>query len=260
MNKQREIIYGFRGGIVGSQNAREQIYDVFNDRIMDQIETLLGDDSEASLAEFVDWSRSTFPIAIRTDDIRAKMSDLENVRKDVFEKVKHAYDLKMAAEDPKMATVMERHVALQAIDSQWQDYLRAMDAMRQGVGLRAYGQQDPLVEYKREAYRMFEELMSGIKQDIASAVFRATTSVASFQTFLESLPQTLVHDEVSILGRGARQREGAQARHPAMAEAGGASHGGADAIAPFERDRPKVGRNDLCPCGSGKKYKKCCGK
>jgi len=260
MNKQREIIYGFRGGIVSSQTIREQVYDIFNDLIEDQIEALLVDDTPDSISAFVGWARSTFPIVIRDDEVKPRMAEPQGIARMVFERVKRAYDLKMTGEDPERAPMMERHVALQVIDSQWQDYLRAMDAMRQGVGLRAYGQQDPLVEYKREAYRMFEELMNGIKQDISSTVFRSTTSMQSLRTFMEALPQTLVHDEVSVLTR-ARQSEAA------VAEVGGREGGGRgtrrrapEPIAPFERDQPKVGRNDPCPCGSGKKYKKCCGK
>jgi preprotein translocase subunit SecA len=259
MNKQREIIYGFRGGIVGSQNIRDQIYDIFSNLIEDQVEAILVDDSADSVSAFVGWVRSTFPVAVREEEIRAKVSEPASVAEEVFDRVKRAYDLKMASEDPQRAPIMERHVALQVIDSQWQDYLRAMDAMRQGVGLRAYGQQDPLVEYKREAYRMFEELMNGIKQDVASTVFRSTTSVESLRTFMEALPQTLVHDDVSVLAR-ARQNEAAMAEGGARSDGGrGSRRNVPEPLTPFERDRPKVGRNDPCPCGSGKKYKKCCG-
>ena len=147
---------------------------------------------------------------------------------------------------------MERHIVLQAVDTQWQDYLRSMDALRQGVGLRAYGQRDPLVEYKREAYEMFEVLMAGIKQEVASAVFRSTTSADSFESFLSALPQTLVHDEVSVLGGNipASSLPDSPAAPPP---------GLAPGPAPARHAEDKVGRNDPCPCGSGKKYKKCCG-
>ena len=132
-----------------------------------------------------------------------------------------------------------------------------MDHLRQGVGLRAYGQRDPLIEYKREAFNMFDELMTTIKQDVALSVFRSTTSVASFETFLTELPRRLVHDEVSILGGGAsRGLTGGQGMDGLPEPASG---GGAHALDPIKREEPKVGRNDQCPCGSGKKYKKCCG-
>jgi preprotein translocase subunit SecA len=206
----------------------------------------------------------TFPIPLRAEDLEAKSGNAEDAATFVFEKVKEAYDLKISLEDPNFAAVMERQILLQHIDSHWQDYLRAMDALRQGVGLRAYGQQDPLVEYRREAYTMFEDLMSSIKQDISNAAFRSTTSARSFESFMASLPKQLVHDGVSLLGGG--QRTAAPASMTGSSgEVSASMHEEAldaaiEALAPVRREGPKVGRNDPCPCGSGKKFKKCCGK
>ena len=90
---------------------------------------------------------------------------------------------------------------LQAIDTHWQDYLRSMDSLRQGVGLRAYGQRDPLVEYKREAFNMFATLMDDIREDIATRLFRASTAMVAMERLVSSLPRTLVHDEVAAFGR-----------------------------------------------------------
>jgi len=178
-------------------------------------------------------------------------------------------------EDPEMVPIMERQVVLQAIDSHWQEYLRAMDGLRQGVSLRAYGQRDPLVEYKREAYNMFDHLMGDIKTEIANTVFRSTISLDSFADFINSIPQQQeVHDEVSVLGGAAGG--GRRAPQPANRLPGGIPpeatmnmHPGAvaqrssrelpDIPLPAVAE-PKVGRNDPCPCGSGKKYKKCCGR
>lgn len=275
MNKQREIIYGFRGAIVRSDNVRERIYDVFNDVILTQAETLPRDAGEEAVGRFIAWARSCFPIALRAEDIRDKVADPEAVAEEVFDKVQRAYELKAAAEDEAAARAMERHVVLQCIDSHWQDYLRGMDILREGVGLRAYGQRDPLVEYKREAFQMFGELMTGIKQDIASSVFRSTTSLESLESFLSSFSRSFVHDEVSILGGSrpapSRQAQGtpgdnAENDLPEAVISGRAyaSRLGARAAPlqtgePFKRDETKVGRNAPCPCGSGKKYKKCCG-
>jgi preprotein translocase subunit SecA len=182
--------------------------------------------------------------------------------------VKHAYELKVSMEDPSAVPIMERQVVLQAIDNHWQEYLRAMDGLRQGVGLRAYGQRDPLVEYKREAFVMFDNLMSDIKTDIVNSVFCSTVSVASFDQFLEQLPQQLVHDEVSVLGGGGGMPSEPERQlppqmdmmnmHPGVLAQSGPT--GAMPSAPTARVSDKVGRNDPCPCGSGKKYKKCCGR
>ncbi len=142
---------------------------------------------------------------------------------------------------------------LQIIDSHWQDYLRSMDALRQGVGLRAYGQRDPLVEYKREAFGMFAELMKGISLEISGAVFRAATSLDSFTAFLQALPGKTVHEHVSVLGHAPQEE-------PPESAGGTRVPNPEDFLVPQQRDEPKVGRNDPCPCGSGKKYKKCCGR
>ena len=251
MNKQREIVYGFRGEIVRAENVREHIYDILNDVISSRVEELLTGADDDSVSAFVEWVQSTFPIAIRVDDLREKTSDHEAVAEEVFNKAKRAYDLKVAMEDEHAVKSMERQIVLHCVDSHWQDYLRGMDTLRESVGLRAYGQRDPLIEYKREAFDMFEELMTSIKQDVTSSVFRSTTSVESFKSFLASLPQTLIHDEVSILGRGAA------ASAQGYGEPGKVV--GQEAV-PFKRETSKVGRNDPCPCGSGKKYKRCCGR
>jgi len=266
MNKQREIVYSFRGSIVRSENVRSQIYDVFNDVIVSRVESLAGDPEERT-KQLLDWFRLTFPIAIAEEDIKAKIEDVEAVSEELFQRVRRAYELKVSLEDPKLVSMLERHVMLNCIDTHWQDYLRAMDALRQGVGLRAYGQQDPLVEYKREAFAMFENLMSTIKEAIVTAVFRATTTARAARSLVAAMPQALIHEEVALLGKGSAklEKQGSPvvglrpgASVDATVEAVMGRDGGAGART-VRRDGPKVGRNDPCPCGSGKKYKKCCG-
>jgi preprotein translocase subunit SecA len=234
---------------------------VLNDVVTSAAEDTLLDDSEASVQALVEWVQTTFPIPIQAAEIKPNASRPEAVAADIFERVKRAYELKSELEDQELVKTMERHILLQSIDSHWQDYLRAMDALRQGVGLRAYGQRDPLVEYKREAFQMFDELMSAIKQDVATAVFRSATSVETFESFLSSLPQTLVHDDVSLLGGDGAPPSPGDALPPGVGippQAGPQRM--PDRSQPLRRETPKVGRNDPCPCGSGKKYKKCCGK
>ncbi|MDA0577742.1 MAG: SEC-C metal-binding domain-containing protein, partial [Verrucomicrobia bacterium] len=268
MNRQREVIYGFRGDIVRSEGVREHLYDMIHEIIADRAEQWLGNvEDEAGLKAFVEWVRVTFPIPIQEEEIatlrESKEGEAGGVAEVVFARVEKAYELKATLEDPAMLATMERHVMLHAIDTHWQEYLRAMDALRQGVGLRAYGQRDPLVEYKREAYEMFEVLMGEIKQETASAIFRSSTSLKSLQAFMTSLSRTVaVHQDVALLGGGAAQRPapGAPARPnldvAAMLDEQAQAR---PVVDPIKRDEPKVGRNDPCPCGSGKKYKKCHG-
>ncbi|MCK5850625.1 MAG: preprotein translocase subunit SecA, partial [Kiritimatiellae bacterium] len=205
MNKQREIVYGLRGDVVRSDNVREYIYDILSDVVVKRVESISADSSDDGIRTFLEWIHISFPVAVQFDDIKSRMGDLQKLSDNMFERVKRSYDLKVEMEDGESVEEMERHIILSSIDSQWQDYLRGMDALRQGVNLRAYGQRDPLIEYKKEAFQMFGELMSGIYEDIASAIFRSSTSTESFESFLSALPQTLVHDEVSVLGRGAGQ-------------------------------------------------------
>jgi preprotein translocase subunit SecA len=267
MNTQREVIYGFRGEIVRSEHVRDHIYEILQDIIYAKAENAL--DEDEGKGEFIEWLRTTFPVAVDQSEFRSDSLTAEQIGDKAYSRVKESYDLKVSLEDQDAVEMMERQILLHAIDSHWQDYLRGMDALRQGVGLRAYGQRDPLIEFKKEAYQMFEDLMESIKTDVCSAIFKSATSVETFQSFMASLPQTLVHEDVSSLGG---TREAADKLMPAR-EAGGSADTGTGAggrtgdmpsrgeqgTTTVRRSLPKVGRNDPCPCGSGKKYKKCCG-
>src|SRR5260370_2479744 len=157
---------------------------------------------------------------------------------------------------------LERYIILNAIDRLWQEHLYAMDALREGVYLRAYAQKDPLIEYKAEAYDMFVELMANIKSEVLHNLFRSTSNLQAFENFLASLPQFLLREQAppasTISGR-ARQPQpvGAMA---AMGENGGDSADDLTVDPPVRRSLPKIRRNEPCPCGSRKKYNNCCGR
>jgi len=174
-------------------------------------------------------------------------------------------------------------VFLNVIDREWQDYLRAMDDLRQGVNLRAYGQRDPLVEYKKEAFGMFETLMTSIKSKVISSEFRSATALR-MQRVLSAMNRrravtnadaiTVTDSEAADIRRAREQQARAQAAQQAqpatvadvfasmMSQSGrrAAEAARQQPAAPVQRTAPSVGRNDPCPCGSGKKYKKCCGR
>ena len=156
---------------------------------------------------------------------------------------------------------LEQQLILQSVDEHWQEYLRSMDSLREGIGLRAYGQRDPLVEYKREAYNLFMDLMDRIYEEIATAMFRSATSADAMEGFFQSLSGMQVHQEISALSAAAAQ---VAAQQQQQAPTGALPPGmelpqAPKTAAPIRNDAPKVGRNDPCPCGSGRKYKKCCG-
>jgi len=183
-------------------------------------------------------------------------------------RIKKAYDLKIQHENPDAVEDLERYILLNAIDRLWQEHLYSMDGLREGVYLRAHGQKDPLVEYKNEAFVMFGELMQNIKFEALNNLFRSTTNLQQFERFLQSLPQQLSsagNEPPPVMARGSRPpadgqmavRMGGPADAPADAPP---ADEGPKLRLPLKRSLPQVGRNDACPCGSGKKFKSCCGR
>jgi preprotein translocase subunit SecA len=182
----------------------------------------------------------------------------------ISESVRKAYELKISFENPEALREVERYTILSAIDKLWQEHLYEMDSLRYSIGLRAHGQRDPLIEYKAEAFKIFEELMVNIKTEICHNIFRSASSLVAFENFLRNVPQRTTHQSTSAFGGSTTGSDSA-----AQQGRGGAPKQGSDivseAAAAMEKAKPvragpKVGRNDPCPCGSGKKFKQCCGK
>jgi len=262
MNKQREIIYGFRGETLRETSVRDRLLDIVEDVVMARAEPAAAGDDPAAADDFVAWADTTFPIGLKREHLPGER-DAGAWTAAVLERIRQAYALKAQHEEAGALNEMERHLILFAIDQHWQEYLRGMDALRQGVGLRAYGQRDPLIEYKHEAFDLFASLMERIKNDIASRMFRSATSVEAMERFLRAMPRTLVHPSASALAGAAQadaDRRPAAAEPPARPREEAALQAALQsASAPMRHEGPTVGRNDPCPCGSGKKYKKCCG-
>ena len=284
MNKQRTIVYDLRGSILrgDQQTVHNTILDVMNDLVLTQAEKFLFDAKDGDLGAFMDWIGVMFPITVTEEEIRPLMGQPQAAGELVMKRVEEAYEAKCASEDQQVLPFMERGVFLDAIDRQWQDYLRAMDDLRHGVNLRAYGQRDPLIEYKREAFHMFEQLMMTIKSEVASGEFRAATvrnvrrMLAAAQTNAEEFDVPNSESEgrpapspapvVSAKPSGPVTAKDAFAAlmgvSPDQVRASGPAGMPSPGMpgAPMRQSMPTVGRNDPCPCGSGKKYKKCCGR
>ena len=264
MNKQREVIYGFRTEVLKSENMREDFLNILEDVIQDRVDQMADVSDEDMQSQFIDFVTTTFPVGISVSKVEAFREDADGLVEYTYGLVKEAYELKIAAEDATLLTQLEQAITLHCVDSHWQEYLRNMDALRQGVGLRAYGQRDPLVEYKKEAYDMFATLMDRIKEDIALRFFRSSTSAEALQKFITSLPQNrTVHRSISAMDQ-AREAAGdrepqASAAAPVPAGAQEAMDAALQAKSTPMRVEKRAGRNDPCPCGSGKKFKKCCG-
>ncbi|MDD4735374.1 MAG: preprotein translocase subunit SecA [Kiritimatiellae bacterium] len=259
MNKQREVIYGLRSEIVAAENVREQLYGIVDDVIETRIDQMGEEPIDELFGSFINWVNMTFPIGLTPSDVESLKDDPEKLAELITRRIRESYEMKAGHEEPRALESIERFIVLQACDTHWQEYLRGMDALRQGVGLRAYGQRDPLVEYKKEAYEMFSDLIEKIKGDVVHKMFRASTSSAAMESFIRSLPAMYIHQNAQNAG-AMSQAGAARAGHAAPPGAEAAMKAALNqAATPVHRDEPKVGRNDPCPCGSGKKYKKCCG-
>jgi len=264
MNKQREKIYGFRSETLQSEEPREQLFYAVEEIIAVRADDALAAKTPEALHEFIFWVNTTFPLGLRETDLPEEKT-IDTLTDYVLDRVKQAYEVKARLEDPEDLKMLEKHLVIQAVDEHWQEYLRSMDGLREGISLRSYGQRDPLVEYKREAYMLFMDLMDRIYEEIATSMFRSATSAEAIESFFENLSgMQIQHQEVSALDAAMAQ----QMSSPTATSSGGLGAPPPGMEIPPQAPPPtvvrqgieKVGRNDPCPCGSGRKYKKCCGK
>jgi preprotein translocase subunit SecA len=257
MNMQREVVYTYRNEVIDSEDPRTLIFEVINEAIPAKVNEFL-DVDEPNYSGLIHWVNTTFPLGLTKEKAQFETRSVEENAQFLIGKVKEAYERKSSHEEPTAVKSLERYIILNAIDRLWQEHLYAMDALREGVYLRGYAQKDPLIEYKTEAYDMFVELMANIKNEVLHNLFRSTSNLQAFENFLATLPQFLLKEDAPTANAPAR------ARQPQPAMAGVAMDGdGAGEMSidlPARRSLPKVGRNEPCPCGSGKKYKNCCGR
>jgi len=282
MNKQREVIYGFRKEVLFSENPKDILLDIVDSEIKKNI-NLAASSAGAKETGFdehtlLSWLNITFPLGFSREDIQddsVSLLNLEEMEKKLYKKIETAYAAKESVENPEAIRRLERHIILDAVDRLWQEHLYAMDGLRTGISLRAYAQKDPLVEYKHEAFKLFSILMADLNQEILNNMFRSATTIMAFEQLLAHLPQEFIHREIEQFGMTNAAAAGIPRRPMSMAIPRGmpqipsemmiseASEGmemTEEKLTPIRREMAKVGRNDDCPCGSGKKYKKCCGK
>ncbi len=264
MNNQREVVYGYRNEVIESDEPRPLIYEVIDEAVPGKVKEYLGDErtEEPNYAGLLHWVNTTFPLGFTKEKAQFETRSVDENAKFLIEKIKDAYERKSSHEEPTAVKSLERYIILNAIDRLWQEHLYAMDALREGVYLRAYAQKDPLVEYKAEAYEMFTELMVNIKNEVLHNLFRSTSNLQAFENFLATLPQFLLreHAPTSPTATPDRIRQPQPVGAMANVEGNGDGAGEVKLDLPVRRSLPKVGRNEPCPCGSGKKYKNCCGR
>lgn len=180
MNQQRTIIYGLRQEVLMQEGAaHERILDIFNDIIADRCDMYLGG-KEATPKALLEWVSMNLPIFCTPEECEGWAGKPQEAAEELYKRTETAYNEKCANEIPEALPMLERVVCLTSIDEEWQKFLASMDDLRRSVNLRGYGQRDPLVEYKREAYNMFTELMGTIKAGILKAAFSTTTNVEAY--------------------------------------------------------------------------------
>lgn len=228
MNKQREVIYAQRRQVLMEASIKDNIVEMVEEVMQDAVATYtVGSEyqEEWDLDGLLEYLHTIFlpKKALKVEDI-IKMTR-EEMTALLVDMAMKAYDAKEAEISSENMRELEKVILLRTVDTKWMDHIDAMDQLREGIGLRAYGQQDPLQAYQMEGYDMFMELIKNIKQDTVKLIYNVTIGHAP-------------------------QRE--QVAEPIMTNEGGSVR------KPVVREE-KIGRNDPCPCGSGKKYKKCCG-
>jgi preprotein translocase subunit SecA len=277
MNKQREVVYGFRNEIIHGEDVRDRLMDIMEEVVISKVDEFTSEEdvSEWNVRGLVDWVNLNFPLGFTEKQIEEIASGGKDtpvpgsafdglsaqqfaVCTHIADAVRKAYEVKVSFEQPDALKSIERYTILSAIDKLWQEHLYNMDSLRNSIGLRAYGQRDPLLEYKAEAFKMFDELMVNIKTEVCHNIFRSASSMMAFENFLKNLPKQTQHASVSAIGSGS-------ATNATNPDGGGASDVVSEAVEAVAKAKPvrvgpKVGRNDPCPCGSGKKFKQCCGK
>jgi preprotein translocase subunit SecA len=284
MNKQREAVYGLRHQLLEGVDQKELILEDYVSGILSD----LMDEFCAAKVHVADWDLkglkdaifTRFGVDILAEGIKPETLNRQELGDAIFDKLKARYDAKEKLIGPDAMRYHERMIMLSVLDSQWKDHLREMDHLKEGIGLRGYGQHDPLVEYKRESFDMFEAMMRRSQEDTVRYLY--------LMQILERPSEAGPPRPVGPGGPGAGQETGMPApqmggdgngRRPRqvatsvdeieeafqrkkrreLEQARMAGSGDLQKVQQVVRGAAKIGRNDPCPCGSGNKYKKCCG-
>jgi preprotein translocase subunit SecA len=242
MNKQREAVYGLRKQLLVGEDQKSYLMGIADEIMAGTVQQHASEETNPS-----EWDTEALRRAVAHQfgfDMQAEGIDPSNlsskeIEDQLVERAHQLYDTKEEIVGAPSMRLHERMIMLQLVDAQWKDHLLAMDHLKEGIGLRGYGQRDPLVEYKKESFTLFEDLMSRIEEDTVRILF-----------LLQPVDEKKAAEEQE---RRQRRQQMMMSQQQASAASGGS------VATQVKRDAPKVGRNDPCPCGSGKKYKKCHG-
>ena len=256
MNKQREAIYGLRRELLTNEEVEETMLSIMAEGISAEFTPKYGNPENQKagwdIEGWADWMQRTVPYADFTDLSKRGYENFDALLETAMERVTQGYRAKREMLGPEVTNSIARYIALRSLDEDWQDHLLGMDDLREGIHLRSYAQRDPLVEYTHDATELFNQMMSQAQKEVFERFFRV---------------------QLAKEPSGGRQRVGkieyrkdevetpssTQAAQAQQAGGGGAAPADHPKYQPVRRQQPKVGENSPCPCGSGKKYKKCCG-
>ena len=258
MNQQREVIYGRRRHALLGERLREDITGMLEESAGRMVEKYY---PEGELEPLREALRTNFLVDLQIDQERWQSLGLEGVRREVIGAAMEFYRRKEERIGAENLSNLEKMVSLQVIDEKWRDHLREMDDLKEGIHLRAYGQKDPIVEYKTESFNMFVELLDLVSTETLNLVFKLFPAVPQEEVLRRR--QQMRRPRQMTLSHEASTGMGLKAPAPEVGEGTGAAAMAARPRAP-EKIQPvqvgeKTGRNDPCPCGSGKKFKHCHG-
>ena len=261
MNRQRSVIYDFRSKLLQADSIREDSLQFLDDAAGNLVDdfcnlTINREVNDEEIKEFMAKVLTVFPVNLNFDDVKKFTKEKENLENYLVAAVHSAFTRKIEIEGPENMERLEKYVFLITIDKFWKEHLYNMDGVRESVYLRSYGQKDPLLEYKREAHAVFAEMMENMAGEIANLLFSLTTVPEKVAKLHDMNRATYSYEDVSQNNSNALSQGN---MNLSMNDAAYSGAGGAIKQKTVRNDGPKVGRNDDCPCGSGKKYKKCCG-
>lgn len=253
MNKQRQVVYDERREILEGSDLRSLVFDMMGELIDGIMNTYFPQEvhpEDWNWIGFLGKMKQKFGPSIEFDREKYSSMHRDDIREDLRVMAEAYYQTKEDSLGSERMRQLERMVMLHVIDSRWKEHLYGMDTLKEGIGLRAYASRDPLIEYQREAYNMFSEMMQRIKEDIVELIFRMQlVEEKQFKGVFSTLPQQTEHKEFRSLSKenAPLTRDNEETLPP-------------EKMSPVKHEGEKIGRNDPCPCGSGKKYKKCCGR
>jgi len=258
LNNQRALIYKRRQQVLQGENLKETVLKMIEEVAKDIVYEISVDSKYPEEWNYEALSlkmKDVFDMDYRIDKEKVDITKLttEILENEIIEKVKKEYEAKEQAIGSETMREIERFIVLQVTDSKWREHLYNMDQLKEGIGLRAYAQKDPLIEYKKEGFELFQQMVVSSETEIVTNLFKVhavdTSQLTRRQrsSNLKELRPAFVMPQVGANAQNQQEMYYNTSEEPAKVET-------------YRREQPKVGRNDPCPCGSGKKYKKCCGK